>query len=328
MRIAIYAFDGMIMFHLAAPLLVFSESALRGLADDWRTTVWSDEGRSVTTAEGIPLGPLATSQAVESADILIIPSWPDRLPAPDDDFTALIRAAHTRGTMIVGLCLGAYPVVASGVLHGRTAVTHWSAVGQFALDHPAVTVEESALYIDHGDVMTSAGTASALDACLHLVRERLGAAAAATVARRLVIAPHREGDQAQYIETPVPVLDDTDPIGRATAWALANLAEPLHVDDLAARARMSPRNFSRLFRRVTGTTPAHWLLARRLDRARTLLETSGLPVEQVARESGFASVVTFRQRFAAAYATTPTSYRRRFAGQSAQSLRPEPALAR
>jgi transcriptional regulator GlxA family with amidase domain len=311
-RIAIYAFERMSMFHLATPLLVFSETALRGLAD-WRTTVWSDRGRPVTTAEGVRLGELATVRAVDTADILIIPSWPDELPRPDAEFTELIRAAHARGTVIVGLCLGAYPVAASGVLDGRTVVTHWAEAERLARDHPSVTVDESALYIDHGDVLTSAGTASGIDACLHLVRRQLGAAAATTVARRLVIAPHREGDQAQYIETPVPALDDTDPIGRATAWALANLRLPLHVEELAEHARMSPRNFSRHFRRATGTTPARWLLSRRLDRARGLLETSDLPIEQVAAESGFASVVTFRQRFAAAYSTTPSSYRRRFA---------------
>ncbi|BAL88574.1 putative AdpA-family transcriptional regulator [Actinoplanes missouriensis 431] len=313
MRIAIHAFAGMSMFHLATPLLVFTEAAEHAPAPDWHTVVWSTGGEPVTTADGVALSLLAGAEAVDDADILVIPSWPNHLPAPDPEFTALIRAAHARGTVVVGLCLGAYPVAASGILHGRTAATHWAATQRLADDHPSVTVDPSALYIDHGDVLTSAGTASGLDACLHLVRRRLGAAAAATVARHMVIAPHREGDQAQYIETPVPAADDTDPVGRATSWALANLGRPLHVEQLAEQARMSPRNFSRHFRRVTGTTPAHWLLSRRLDRARTLLETTSLPVEQVATESGFASVVTFRQRFAAAYATTPSSYRRRFA---------------
>ncbi|RAK27520.1 AraC family transcriptional regulator with amidase-like domain [Actinoplanes lutulentus] len=316
MRIAIFAFDGMIMFHLATPLLVFNEAADHQASEQgaaWQTIVWSRNGGPVTTVEGIRLSELTGAGVVDEADILVIPSWPDNLPAPDDAFVQLVRGAHARGTAVVGLCLGAYPVVASGILDGRTATTHWAATRRLADDHPAVTVDPSALYIDHGDVLTSAGTASGLDACLHLVRERLGAATATTVARHLVIAPHREGDQAQYIETPVPPVDDTDPIGRATAWALADLRRPLHVEQLAEQARMSPRNFSRHFRRMTGTTPAHWLLSRRLDRARTLLETTALPVEQVAAESGFASVVTFRQRFAAAYATTPSSYRRRFA---------------
>ncbi|BBH68437.1 AraC family transcriptional regulator [Actinoplanes sp. OR16] len=306
MRIAVHAFPGVTMFHLATPLLVFGEIG-------WQTVVWSRDAERVITAEGVQLSLLAGAEAVDGADILVLPSWPGRLPAPDAEFAALIRDAHARGTVIVGLCLGAYPVVASGILDGRTAATHWAATRRLADDHPAVTVDESALYIDHGDVLTSAGTASGLDACLHLVRRRLGAATAATIARHLVIAPHREGDQAQYIETPLPPADDSDPIGRATTWALANLGRPVHVEQLAEQARMSPRNFSRHFRRSTGTTPAHWLLSRRLDHARTLLETTALPVEQVAAESGFASVVTFRQRFAAAYATTPSSYRRRFA---------------
>jgi transcriptional regulator GlxA family with amidase domain len=305
-RIAVHAFPGMSMFHLATPLLVFNEAA-------WTTVVWSDRAQPIVTGEGVQLSLLAGAEVTDDADILVIPSWPDGLPTPGAEFVQLIRRTHARGAIVVGLCLGAYPVAASGILDGRTAATHWAATRRLADDHPAVTVDPSALYIDHGDVLTSAGTASGLDACLHLIRRHLGAAAAATVARHMVIAPHREGDQAQYIETPVPPADDTDPIGRATTWALANLRAPLHVEQLAEQARMSPRNFSRHFRRMTGTTPAHWLLSRRLDHARGLLETTTMPVEQVATESGFASVVTFRQRFAAAYATTPSSYRRRFA---------------
>jgi transcriptional regulator GlxA family with amidase domain len=175
-----------------------------------------------------------------------------------------------------------------------------------------VKVNPAALYLDHGDVLTSAGTASAIDACLHIVRSHLGSAAAATVARHLVVAPHREGDQAQYVDRPMPQPDGVGHLGPTIDWALAHLDQLLTVDDLAAHARMSRRNFTRRFAEVMGTTPARWVLARRLDEARRLLETTTWPVARIATACGFSSVVAFRQNFVATYATTPTSYRQRF----------------
>lgn len=177
-------------------------------------------------------------------------------------------------------------------------------------------MQRSALYIDHDDVLTCAGTASSIDACLHLVRARLGAAAASTVARHLVVAPHRDGDQAQFVEHQILGQHDAGPIGNTIAWATANLDQNLSVEALAAHACMSRRSFSRRFRETTGTTPARWVLMRRLDSARALLETTTWSVDRIAAACGFASAVTFRQNFVSAFATTPTFYRRRFAGAS------------
>jgi transcriptional regulator GlxA family with amidase domain len=311
MRIAIHAFDGITAFHLAAPLLVFGEVARQGLAPGWTTTVWSADARPVRTSEGIVIGDLAGPAAAEAADLLVFPSWPADFPEPDGEFVVLIRDAHARGAGIVGLCLGAFPVAGSGVLDGRTVATHWAAAEELAGRYPAVDVHADALYLDHGDVLTSAGTASGLDACLHLVRNRLGSAAAATVARHLVIAPHREGDQAQYIDRPVPD-DAAGPIGDTITWALANLDRRLSVTELAAHAHMSTRNFSRRFYETTGMSPAKWVLTRRLDEARRLLETTTWSITRISAACGFASAVTFRQNFTAHYATTPTSYRHRF----------------
>ncbi|WP_026926903.1 GlxA family transcriptional regulator [Granulicoccus phenolivorans] len=312
MKIAIHAFDGITMFHLAAPLVVFGEVIRQGLAEDWSMVVFSADGAPVRTADGILLADIAGPAAAATADLLVLPSWPAEFPPVPDTLADLVRTAHERGTAVAGLCLGAVPVAASGILDGRTAVTHWAGAAALARAHPEVTVEPAALYLDHGDVLTSAGTASALDACLHLVRTRLGAEAAATVARHLVIAPHREGSQAQYIERPLPADHGTGPIADAMTWALAHLDEPLGVAELAAHAHMSTRNFSRRFRETAGTSPAKWLLARRLDDARRLLETTEWSITRIAAACGFASAVTFRQNFVAAYATTPTSYRRRF----------------
>lgn len=311
-RIAIHAFDGVTMFHLAAPLLVFGEVARLGVAPGWSTRVWTSDGQAIRTAEGLVVGDVHGPAAVLDADLVVVPSWPQDLRPADDALIADLQAAHARGAEVAGLCLGAFPVVDSGLLDGRVAVTHWAAAADLAVRRDGVAVEPAALYLDHGDVLTSAGTVSAIDACLNVVRRHLGAAAAATVSRHLVVAPHRDGDQAQYVERPLAEPGGVGHLGPTLAWALANLHRDLSVENLAAHARMSRRNLTRRFREATGTSPSQWLLARRLDEARRLLETTAWPVARIAAACGFGSPVTFRQSFRAAYTTTPTSYRARF----------------
>jgi transcriptional regulator GlxA family with amidase domain len=312
MQIAVYAFDGMTMFHLAAPLAVFGEVGRQELAAGWDPVVWTADGQGIRTAEGPRIEDLAGPEAMEEADLVVLPSWPAHLPPTNEALAEGIRAARDRGSRVAGLCLGAFPVVDSGVLDGRDVVTHWGAVDQLQTRRPGLNVNSAALYLDHGDVLTSAGTASAIDACLHIVRSHLGSAAATTVARRLVVAPHREGDQAQYVARPMPEPGGVGHLGPTIDWALSRLERPLSVEELAAHAGMSRRNFTRRFFEVTGSTPARWVMARRLDEARRLLETTKWPIGRIADACGFASVVTFRQNFAAAYSTTPTSYRQRF----------------
>ncbi len=312
MRIAVHAFDGITMFHLAAPLLVFGEVGRQGLATGWDPTVWTDDGRGIRTAEGLRVEGVSGPEAAADADLLVLPSWPTDLPPADAGLLVTIRATRARGSQVAGLCLGAFPVVDSGLLDGHDAVTHWGAADALQRRRPEVTVSAAALYAEHGDVLTSAGTASAIDACLHIVRSHLGSTAAATVARHLVVAPHREGDQAQYIARPMPEPESAGHLGATMDWALAHLDQRLSVDLLATHAGMSRRHFTRRFAEVTGSTPARWILARRLDEARRLLETTTWTLERIATACGFASIVTFRQNFVAAYATTPSSYRRRF----------------
>ncbi|TQJ38534.1 AraC family transcriptional regulator with amidase-like domain [Arthrobacter sp. SLBN-112] len=311
MRIAVYAFDGVTMFHLSVPQMVFDEVARQGLAG-WTTVLFSDQEGGITTAEGYRLGEMEGPAAAKEADIVVVPSWFDDGRMLGNSLRQVLQEAHGRGAPILGLCLGAIPVSDAGLLAGRPAVTHWQAFDSLAARHPDVPLDQSVLYIDHGDVLTSAGTASALDACLHVVRARLGAEAANQVARSLVIAPHREGGQAQYIEHPVPAGSSDDPISRLLEWVLARLGEPLTIDRLAAQAHLSRRTFVRAFRAATGTTPAAWIRARRLDAARRLLETTDLSIEQISTDCGFGNAVTLRQNFAAAFSTTPTDYRRRF----------------
>ncbi|HJW01495.1 MAG TPA: helix-turn-helix domain-containing protein, partial [Arthrobacter sp.] len=291
MRTAVYAFNGATMFHLAVPQMVFDEVARQGLAG-WETVLFSDQAGGITTAEGYRLGEVRGPEAAEEADIVVVPSWFDDGRMLTDALRQVLQRAHARSVPILGLCLGAIPVADAGLLAGRRAVTHWQAFDSLAVRHPDVPLDQSVLYIDHGDVLTSAGTASALDACLHVVRSRLGAEAANKVARSLVIAPHREGGQAQYIERPVPERSTDDPISRLLEWALGRLGEPLTIDRLAAQAHLSRRTFVRAFRAATGTTPAAWIRARRLDAARRLLETTDLSIDQVSADCGFGNAVT------------------------------------
>jgi transcriptional regulator GlxA family with amidase domain len=311
MQIAVHAFEGVSMFHLSVPQIVFDEVTRQGLGS-WRTTLFSERPGSVTTAEGYSLGGIAGLEAVAGADLVVVPSWVDDGREPGPSLRLALLEAHERGAAIAGLCLGALAVADLGLLEGRSAVTHWHAVEGMAGRHPGITVEADVLYLDHGDVLTSAGTASGIDACLHVVRTRLGAEAANRVARSLVVAPHREGGQAQFIERPVAQRAATDPVAVAMAWALEHLGDELGVDGLAARARMSRRTFIRSFRATTGTTPAAWVRSRRLDEARRLLETSDLSIDRIAASCGFGNPVTLRQNFASAFGSTPSGYRRRF----------------
>ncbi|MGU3501720.1 GlxA family transcriptional regulator [Mycobacterium sp. C31M] len=316
MRIAVYAFDGITMFHLAAPLMVFGELDRLGLATDWETRLWSDRPGSIRTTEGYPIGEIAGPELTEWADIVVVPSWPQPVTPSTEDYRERLRTAHRRGATIVGLCLGAFPVADSGVLKGRTAVTHWEMLPELAEHLPGTAMQTSVLYIDHGDVLTSAGTASSLDACLHLVRRHLGSAVATRVARSLVVAPHRDGGQSQYIERPLPQAATDTAIADVQQWALQHLAENLSVDRMANHANMSRRSFIRQFTTSTGVTPARWILQQRLNEARVLLETTDWSIDEVATTCGFVSTVTFRQNFTSAYATTPTAYRRQFAALS------------
>lgn len=313
MRIAVHAFDGITMFHLAAPLMVFGEVGRLGIAADWTTELWSDRAGSIRTAEGYPIAEIRGPEITRDADIVIMPSWPLSLPDLEPELRRTIIDAHDRGATVVGLCLGAFPVADAGLLDGRDAVTHWEAMDRLAERRPGPRVDSSVLYIDHGDVLTSAGTASAIDACVHLVRTHLGSAAATRVARSLVVAPHREGGQAQYVERPLPRPAHDGVIGEVLEWALGHLSDTLTVDALAERACMSRRSFVRHFRDTTGTTPARWILERRLDEARVLLESTDWPIDAVAAASGFGSAVTLRQKFAVAYSISPTAYRKQFA---------------
>lgn len=222
---------------------------------------------------------------------------------------------------MLSICVGAFGLAHAGILDGRSATTHWAAAPALRSGFPRVTVVPDVLYVDDGDVLTSAGLAAGLDLCLHLFRRDYGAAAAIELARWNVVAPHRAGGQAQFVKAPVPPQDE-EGLGPTRAWALARVAEPLTVPDLVQHARCGERTFNRRFQQETGTSPHRWLLAMRLERARLLLETTRLPIDGVARAAGFPTPAALRDRFATALGTTPTAYRRAFQGSARQTEAP------
>jgi len=255
------------------------------------------------------------------SDIVTVSSWELIDATPSPELLAALRAAHERGAIVVGQCTGAFVLAHAGLLDGTRATTHWRYAGELAARFPAVTVDPAVLYVDSGRVLTGAGTAAGLDTLLHLVRREWGAAAANAMARDMVVPPHRDGGQAQFIDTPVARCQD-DLLGVVLAWAGAHLAEPISVELLARRALMSPRSFARRFKATTGTTPHAWLLAQRLAAAEALLEESDAPVEEIARLVGFGTAAGLRDQFTRRRGVSPRAYRQTF-----RAARPEPGAS-
>jgi len=259
-------------------------------------------------------------EALQEADTVVIPGWqPPGAPASPAVIESL-RAAHQRGARIVAVCTGAFVIAQAGLLDGRRATTHWRQTAQLAAAFPEVQVDPDVLYVDHGDVATSAGTGAGIDLCLHLVRCDHGAAYAAQIARNMVLPPHREGSQLQYATRPAPARTD-ESLAPLLEWATSQL-RTLTVGGLAERAGMSSRTLARRFTEQLGTSPGQWLLGRRLDATRVLLEQTDLPVGAIALRVGLASAVNLRRRFRAHFGTTPGAYRRTFGESRPESRQP------
>ncbi|MFF0775700.1 GlxA family transcriptional regulator [Nonomuraea wenchangensis] len=249
--------------------------------------------------------------ALGEADTVVVPGrQPPDAPVSPDVIEAL-RGAHRRGARIAAICTGAFVLAQAGLLDGRRATTHWRSAARLAAAFPEVHVDPDVLFVDHGDVATSAGTGAGIDLCLHLVRCDHGAAYAAQVARRMVLPPHREGSQLQYAAQPAPARTD-ESLAPLLEWATSHLDARLTLDHLAERAGLSSRTLARRFTEQLGTSPGQWLLGRRLDAARILLEQTDLPVEAIATRVGLASAANLRRRFRAHLGTTPGAYRRTF----------------
>ncbi|MBO1750886.1 helix-turn-helix domain-containing protein [Actinotalea sp. BY-33] len=263
----------------------------------------------VPTKVGMELVVHAGLEATETADLVAVPAYGADVELGEPVLEAL-RAAHARGAWILSVCSGAFALARAGLLDGRRCTTHWMYSDELAAQYPEVEVDPSVLYVHDGTIITSAGTAAGIDAGLYLVRHELGAAAAAVVARRMVVPPHRDGGQAQYIENPLPC--EGGELTPVLDWVVAHLDEEITVPRLARMAQMSERTFARRFRAQTGTTPADWTSRQRVLRAQELLEQTGLPVEEIARRTGFGAAAALRHHFARTLGTSPQAYRRTF----------------
>lgn len=273
-------------------------------------TVCTPEPGLVTTKAGFSLLVEQGLEVTERADLVVMPAYGDPTEVPEVVLDAL-RRAHARGAWIMSICSGAFALGEAGLLDGRRCTTHWMYTDQLARRFPRAAIDPAVLYVDDDRVITSAGTAAGIDACLHLVRRELGAAMASAVARRMVVPPHRDGGQAQYVDTPLPC--DADTLAPLLAWMVENLEQDLTVPELAARAFVSERTFARRFKAETGTTPAAWITRQRLVRAQEMLERSDATVEEIARLCGFGTAAVLRHHFARTLGTSPQSYRRTFA---------------
>ena len=314
--IAVVAFDGISPFHLSVPCMVFGEDRTDTGAQRFRVQVCAPEPGSLATNAGFTLVVPHGLEAIRRAQIVVVPSWrDDGRPAPPALIRAL-QAAHRRGATVVGLCLGAFVLAEAGLLDGRPATTHWHLAAAFAKQYPQVVLQPEVLYVDDGNVLTSAGTAAGIDCCLHLLRVRYGADTANRAARRMVVAPHRQGGQAQYIQQPMPAAAERDRLTPLLEWLGRHLQTPHELDELAHRALMSRRTFTRRFRESTGTTVGEWLQNQRLALAQRLLETTDRSVERVAADAGFGSAVLLRKHFATAFKVSPTAYRRQFSQEA------------
>lgn len=277
----------------------------------------ASEKNALRTSAGFSITVQHSLRTLSRADIVIMPSWHnDCRPAPSA-LLEVLRRAHRRGARVVGLCLGAFVLAEAGLLDGKTATTHWHYATLLAERHATVNVDRDVLYVDEGDVVTSAGVAAGLDCCLHLLRDLCGAETANQVARRLVVAPHRQGGQAQFIEQPVPASRSDDRLSKVLEWATGHLDQAHDIDSLAERAAMSRRSFTRHFRQATGTTVVQWLLNQRLVRAQRMLENGDTSIEMIAQQAGFGSALSLRQHFRSAFKTSPSVYRRQFRKEAA-----------
>ncbi|WP_457253405.1 GlxA family transcriptional regulator [Pedococcus sp. P5_B7] len=267
-------------------------------------------GVAVPTTSGGALTPTHQWQDALDADLVVMPAGGIRDTYPEELLDA-IRGAHARGATILSICTGAFILGETGLLDGLTAVTHWRYAESFARRFPKTTVSMDVLYLDHGQIVTGAGTAAGIDAVLHLVRRELGSTVATRIARRMVVPPQRDGGQRQYVEAPLPEVD-CESMQPVLNHITENLDAPHTVPDLARLAMMSERTFARRFVAETGTTPHKWLVQQRVLRARELLESTDLPVESVASHSGFGSAALLRTHFQTVVGTSPQRYRREF----------------
>ena len=309
-RVVVVAYDGLCTFEFGIVTEMFGLS--RPEFEEWYSfTVCALGRRPVRATGGITVVPQGDLRELERADTIIIPGWPKPLAAPPRRLVAALVKAHERGARLVSICVGSFVLAATGLLDGKRATTHWRFAEQMAREFPSVRVEPDVLYVDEGDMLTSAGSAAGIDLCLHIIRKDFGTAIANAVARRAVVSPHREGGQAQFID--MPVGEAANPwLSTLLHWVNTRLDRRITLEQLAEAANVSQRTLARRFASTTGTSPHNWITGLRVRRAKDLLETTTLSIEEVAEASGFGSAALLRHHFHAHAKLSPSDYRAAF----------------
>ncbi|MFF9807595.1 helix-turn-helix domain-containing protein [Streptomyces coeruleorubidus] len=316
-NVAVVLLDGVNPFELGVVCEVFGTDRSDEGLPVYDFAVASAEGPLLRMASGFSLQVEHGLERLEAADLIAVPAGNGYASRdfPPELLDALRRAVG-RGARVLSVCSGVFVLAAAGLLDGRRCATHWKHAKDLARQYPGVAVEPDVLYVDEDPVITSAGTAAGIDACLHLVRKEQGSEVANKIARRMVVPPHRDGGQAQYIERPLPH-SEAGTVGELLAWMERHLDEEVTVEQLAARAHMSPRTFARRFQQETGTTPYRWVLRQRVLLAQRLLEATDETMDAIAGRTGFGNAATLRHHFVRAVGTTPNAYRRTFRGPEA-----------
>ncbi|MET0498555.1 MAG: transcriptional regulator FtrA [Steroidobacteraceae bacterium] len=304
------AYDRLCTFEFGCVVELFALHRPEIEAPWYRFAVCSAEGKTVRAAGGITVSAKHSLKILDRADTIIIPGWRDADEAPPPALLRRLKAAHDRGARICSICSGVFVLAAAGILAGKSATTHWRYVERLQQRFPDIRVEANALYVDAGQVLTSAGSAAGLDMLIHLVRRDYGPKVANLVAQRLVIPPHRDGDQAQFV--PRPVADEAGRLARLLDWIRSHLGEQHSITSLSQRASMSPRTLLRRFKETTGLAPNVWLVRERVAVARELLESGGITVERAGERAGFGSQESFRRHFRLLVGVAPGAYQRRF----------------
>ncbi|TWV43360.1 helix-turn-helix domain-containing protein [Streptomyces misionensis] len=320
--VAVLLFSGGPIFESSIPLSVFGIDRQDAGVPRYRLLVCGGEEGPLRTTGGLELTAPHGLEAISRAGTVVVPAWRSITAPPPEEALDALRRAHEEGARIVGLCTGAFVLAAAGLLDGRPATTHWMYAPTLAKRYPSVHVDPRELFVDDGDVLTSAGTAAGIDLCLHIVRTDHGNEAAGALARRLVVPPRRSGGQERYLDRSLPEEIGADPLAEVVAWALEHLHEQFDVETLAARAYMSRRTFDRRFRSLTGSAPLQWLITQRVLQAQRLLETSDYSVDEVAGRCGFRSPVALRGHFRRQLGSSPAAYRAAYRARRPQGDKP------
>lgn len=312
--VVVIATEGFSPFHLSVPCMIFGEILQDKHLFD--LVICAEKKGVMDSGSGFSLNIKTGLEALEQADIIVVPFWEHTEAKPDNELVGSLQAAAARGAEIVGLCLGTYVLAWAGLLDGRRASTHWESELDFKRRFPNVRLDTNSLYVQDGNFITSAGTAAGIDCCLHIVRNHYGSVIANQVARRMVMPPHREGGQAQFIDRPVQQSTQDGRINMLLDYLRRNISGRHDLDTLARFVTMSRRTLTRQFMKATGMSLGEWLTSARLQRSQELLETTTHSVEKVAEECGFQSVTNFRQSFKTQFGVSPAEWRKTFRGSS------------